>query len=77
MCQRLPTSDMSGVVEALRSGSEQAGNASRAPLPPSAETEIQAIPEAVTNVADIAASVSSATEEQTQVVEEINQNITK
>jgi len=66
---------VSDIVAVMETGSEQASTAEELAL--NAETEIRAILEAMTNIADMNASVASATEEQTQVVEEINQNITQ
>lgn len=66
---------VSDIVSVMETGSDQASQTEALAL--SAETEIQAILEAMTNIVDMNASVASATEEQTQVVEEINQNITQ
>jgi methyl-accepting chemotaxis protein len=66
---------VSDIVSVMETGSDQASQTEALAL--SAETEIKAILEAMTNIVDMNASVASATEEQTQVVEEINQNITQ
>ncbi|WP_152206498.1 methyl-accepting chemotaxis protein [Marinobacter changyiensis] len=68
-------SGVSDIVSVMETGSDQASQTEALAL--SAETEIQAILEAMTNIVDMNTSVASATEEQTQVVEEINQNITQ
>ncbi|QEW06615.1 methyl-accepting chemotaxis protein [Nitrincola iocasae] len=66
---------VSNIVSVMETGSDQASQTEELAL--SAETEIQGILEAMANIADMNVSVASATEEQTQVVEEINQNITR
>lgn len=66
---------VSDIVSVMETGSDQASKTEELAL--NAETEIQAILEAMTNIADMNASVASATEEQTQVVEEVNRNITQ
>ncbi len=66
---------VSNIVSVMETGSDQASQTKELAL--NAETEIQGILEAMANIADMNVSVASATEEQTQVVEEINQNITR
>ena len=65
---------VSDVVSVMEAGSEQAGETER--LANEAESEIGAIVAAMGNISDVNASVASATEEQTQVVDEINRSIT-
>ncbi|HET8850189.1 MAG TPA: methyl-accepting chemotaxis protein [Marinobacter sp.] len=65
---------VSDVVNVMEIGSQEAGETEK--LATEAEQELKAILEAISNIADMNTSVASATEEQTQVVDEINRNIT-
>jgi methyl-accepting chemotaxis protein len=74
--QRMITTLQTGVsdiVSVMETGSEQAGEAER--LATEAEKELKVILESMNDIMDVNSSVASATEEQTQVVEEINRNI--
>jgi methyl-accepting chemotaxis protein len=74
--QRMITTLQTGVsdiVSVMETGSEQAGETER--LATEAEKELKTILESMNDIMDVNASVASATEEQTQVVEEINRNI--
>jgi methyl-accepting chemotaxis protein len=64
---------VSDIVSVMETGSEQAGEAER--LATEAEKELKVILESMNDIMDVNSSVASATEEQTQVVEEINRNI--
>lgn len=59
----------------METGSAQASETEK--LAGEAESELQAVLEAMTNISDMNTSVASATEEQTQVVDEINRSITE
>jgi methyl-accepting chemotaxis protein len=61
------------IVSVMETGSEQASETKR--LATEAETELKVILESMNDIMDVNSSVASATEEQTQVVEEINRNI--
>jgi methyl-accepting chemotaxis protein len=61
------------IVSVMETGSEQAGETER--LATEAEKELKIILESMNDIMEVNASVASATEEQTQVVEEINRNI--
>jgi methyl-accepting chemotaxis protein len=74
--QRMITTLQTGVsdiVEVMESGSKQAGETRK--LATEAEQELKIILESMNDIMDGNTSVASATEEQTQVVEEINRNI--
>jgi methyl-accepting chemotaxis protein len=74
--QRMITTLQAGVadiVSVMETGSEQAGETER--LATEAEKELKIILESMNDIMEVNASVASATEEQTQVVEEINRNI--
>jgi methyl-accepting chemotaxis protein len=64
---------VSDIVNVMETGSEQAGEAQR--LATDAEKELKVILESMNDIMDVNSSVASATEEQTQVVDEINRNI--
>jgi len=65
---------VSDVVDVMEAGSKEAAASEK--LATEAEQELQSILEAITHITDVNASVASATEEQTQVVDEINRSIT-
>ncbi len=72
------TALQSGVAEAVKvmeSGSKEATATEK--LATDAESELKAILTAMNDINDVNTSVASATEEQTQVVDEINQNVTQ
>lgn len=74
--QRMITTLQTGVsdiVSVMETGSEQAGETER--LATEAESELKVILESMNDISDVNSSVASATEEQTQVIEEINRNI--
>ncbi|MEX0605566.1 MAG: methyl-accepting chemotaxis protein [Marinobacter sp.] len=74
--QRMITALQTGVsdiVNVMETGSAQAGETKK--LAADAETELNVILESMDNISDVNSSVASATEEQTQVIEEINRNI--
>ncbi|MDI9244853.1 methyl-accepting chemotaxis protein [Marinobacter sp. CHS3-4] len=74
--QRMITALQTGVsdiVEVMETGSTQAGETEK--LAADAEKELNAIVESMNDISDVNSSVASATEQQTQVVEEINRNI--
>ena len=74
--QRMITALQTGVsdiVEVMETGSHQAEETEK--LASEAETELNVILESMNDISDVNNSVASATEEQTQVVEEINRNI--
>ncbi|WP_166264193.1 methyl-accepting chemotaxis protein [Marinobacter caseinilyticus] len=62
------------IVSVMETGSTEAEETEK--LSAQAEVELVAITEAITHISDINTSVASATEEQTQVVDEINRSIT-
>ncbi|WP_148863494.1 methyl-accepting chemotaxis protein [Marinobacter fonticola] len=67
---------VSDIVSVMESGNEQAAQTVR--LSSEAERELGAtILQAMNSISDVNASVASATEEQTQVVDEINRSITR
>lgn len=66
---------VSDIVDVMESGRTQAGQTVE--YSQRAEQELSDILTGMTNIADNNASVASATEEQTQVVDEINQTITR
>ena len=63
------------IVSVMETGSTEAAETEK--LAGEAESQLQAILEAMTNISDVNTSVASATEEQTQVVDEINRSITE
>ncbi|KEF31514.1 MAG: methyl-accepting chemotaxis protein [Gammaproteobacteria bacterium] len=63
------------IVSVMESGSSEAAETEK--LATEAESQIQGILEAMTNISDVNTSVASATEEQTQVIDEINRSITE
>lgn len=63
------------VVTVMETGNEEA--IATEALSAETETELQAILHSISQIADMNISVASATEEQTQVVEEINRSITE
>ncbi|MCK7545007.1 methyl-accepting chemotaxis protein [Marinobacter bryozoorum] len=67
-------SGVSDIVSVMETGSEQAGATEK--LAADAETELSSILQAMSDITDVNSSVASATEEQTQVIDEINRNIT-
>ena len=72
------TALQNGVAEAVKvmeTGSKEASATEK--LATEAETELSAILTAMSAINDVNTSVASATEEQTQVVDEINQNVTQ
>ena len=74
--QRMITALQAGVsdiVSVMETGSEQAGETER--LATEAESELKVILKSMNDISDVNSSVASATEEQTQVIEEINRNI--
>ena len=74
--QRMITALQTGVsdiVSVMETGSEQAGETER--LATEAESELKVILKSMNDISDVNSSVASATEEQTQVIEEINRNI--
>ena len=68
-------SGVADVVELMEAGNRQA-NATEA-LSIQADSELQSIVQGLIHISDVNTSVASATEEQTQVVDEINRNITE
>ncbi|SFR62107.1 methyl-accepting chemotaxis sensory transducer [Marinobacter daqiaonensis] len=66
---------VSDVVSVMETGSEQAAATDK--LASDAETELSSILNAMTDISDVNTSVASATEQQTQVIDEINQSITQ
>lgn len=64
---------VSDIVDVMETGSQQAGETRR--LATEAEKELKVILESMNDIMDVNSSVASATEQQTQVVEEINRNI--
>jgi methyl-accepting chemotaxis protein len=64
---------VSDIVEVMETGSSQAQETEK--LAAEAESELNVILESMNDISDVNSSVASATEEQTQVVEEINRNI--
>ena len=68
-------SGVSNIVSVMETGSEQAG-ATEA-LASDAEGELASILEAMNDISDVNSSVASATEEQTQVIDEINRSVTQ
>lgn len=76
--QKMITTLQAGVadiVSVMETGSKEASETEK--LATDAESELKAILEAMANIADVNTSVASATEEQTQVVDEINRSITE
>lgn len=74
--QRMITALQTGVsdiVEVMEAGGKQAGETSR--LATEAENELKNILESMNHIMDVNSSVASATEQQTQVAEEINRNV--
>jgi methyl-accepting chemotaxis protein len=63
------------IVAVMETGSQEASETVK--LSTEAEQELNAILEAMTTITDMNTSVASATEEQTQVVDEINRSITE
>lgn len=74
MISRLQTG-VSDVVGVMETGSKEAGTTES--LSNSAEAELQTILQAIAHITDVNTSVASATEQQTQVVDEINRSITE
>ena len=68
-------SGVAEVVEVMETGNEEAIATEK--LSAETETELQAILHSISQISDMNISVASATEEQTQVVEEINRSITE
>ena len=68
-------SGVAEVVHVMEAGSKEAIATEK--LSADTETELQAILNSITQISDMNASVASATEEQTQVVDEINRSITE
>ncbi|RBW48385.1 methyl-accepting chemotaxis protein [Marinobacter sp. F3R11] len=66
---------VSDIVSVMETGSQEASETVK--LSTEAEQELNALLEAMTRIADMNISVASATEEQTQVVDEINRSITE
>lgn len=66
---------VSDIVSVMEKGNEQASHTVK--LSSDAEQELGAILEAMNSISDVNASVASATEEQTQVVDEINRSIVR
>ncbi|MEH6354752.1 MAG: methyl-accepting chemotaxis protein [Marinobacter sp.] len=62
------------IVSVMETGSQEASEA--VALATEAEQELNAVLEAITRITDMNMSVASATEQQTQVVDEINRSIT-
>jgi len=67
--------DVAEAVAVMETGSEEA--TATESLSSSAEAELQNILQSITHITDINTSVASATEEQTQVIDEINRSITE
>lgn len=63
------------IVAVMETGSEEAVETEK--LAAEAEAELQGILESVADISDMNTSVASATEEQTQVVDEINRSVTE
>ncbi|HKM16319.1 MAG TPA: methyl-accepting chemotaxis protein [Marinospirillum sp.] len=68
-------SGVAEVVEVMEKGSKEVVATEK--LSADTETELQAILHSISQIADMNVSVASATEEQTQVVDEINRSITE
>ncbi|KAA1176287.1 methyl-accepting chemotaxis protein [Marinobacter salinexigens] len=66
---------VSDIVSVMESGSAEAAETEK--LAAEAESQLHSILEAMGNISDVNTSVASATEEQTQVVDEINRSITE
>jgi methyl-accepting chemotaxis protein len=66
---------VANIVSVMETGSQEASETVN--LSTKAEQELNAILEAMTRITDMNTSVASATEEQTQVVDEINRSITE
>lgn len=66
---------VSDIVSVMETGSEQASSTEA--LASDAEGELASIVEAMNDISDVNSSVASATEEQTQVIDEINRSITQ
>ncbi|MDO6442604.1 methyl-accepting chemotaxis protein [Marinobacter sp. 2_MG-2023] len=66
---------VSDIVSVMETGSQEASETVK--LSTEAEQELNALLEAMTRIADMNISVASATEQQTQVVDEINRSITE
>lgn len=64
---------VSDIVDVMEAGGKQAGETSR--LATEAENELKNILESMNDIMDVNSSVASATEQQTQVAEEINRNV--
>ncbi len=64
---------VSDIVSVMETGSKEANETEKSSA--KAEIELTAILEAMNNIGDLNSSVASATEEQTQVIDEINQNV--
>lgn len=68
-------SGVADIVDVMETGNKQAAQTVK--LSSEAEKELHSILEAMNSISDVNASVASATEEQTQVVDEINRSITQ
>ncbi|GGY72825.1 methyl-accepting chemotaxis protein [Marinobacter zhanjiangensis] len=68
-------SGVSDIVSVMETGSEQASSTES--LASEAEGELSSILKAMNDISDVNSSVASATEEQTQVIDEINRSITQ
>lgn len=68
-------SGVSDIVSVMETGSEQASSTET--LASEAEGELSSILNAMNDISDVNSSVASATEEQTQVIDEINRSITQ
>lgn len=68
-------SGVSSAVQVMETGSKEALATEK--LSAATETELQAILHSIAQIADMNVSVASATEQQTQVVDEINRSITE
>ncbi|PCM45134.1 methyl-accepting chemotaxis protein [Marinobacter sp. ANT_B65] len=73
MIEKLQTG-VSDIVSVMETGSQEASETVK--LSTEAEQELNALLDAMTRIADMNTSVASATEQQTQVVDEINRSIT-
>ncbi len=67
-------SGVADIVSVMETGSQQAVATEK--LAADAETELSSILQAMNDLTDVNSSVASATEQQTQVIDEINRNIT-
>lgn len=67
-------SGVASIVEVMETGSREAAETEK--LATEAEAELQGILESMADISDMNTSVASATEQQTQVVDEINRSVT-